>query len=365
MRSCPFTPIRSLTRAIGLFALLGGAVACGEGAEIEGGLDARQLSSHVSVTPVVDLSGLSDWSDRIVIEQVSVNVEDVRLLGADPRIPSGGFALLEESGLLSEDSSSTRSVHLDYPEHLAASDDLAVFIRLGPTSELDGASVQLVGRLYAYGTKSSQAYQRKSADSASDGVDPDVDPAKPPSSDVDELEAGKTSDGFPSTADGVDPDVDPAKPTLGVDPDVDPAKPTIGVDPDVDPAKPSDDDEEEEGLTFASLLSASEVGVSGREGVLFVLRDTLPADMVATLGGTGGSDVVVGIPVSRWLTPATLERLDEVLREGSVEFTSEGYVPVVEIADDANGTPTASLHRDAYYLSSALQAAGATHLRAR
>jgi len=43
------------------------------------------------------------------------------------------------------------------------------------------------------------------------------------------------------------------------------------------------------------------------------LRDTRSADLVSTLADESGSEVVVGIPASRWFTPDVLRSLDAAL----------------------------------------------------
>src|SRR5262249_4554722 len=85
----------------GMMATLG-LTACGGPAQsrIDGTLEAPAArEAKVALTPSFDVSSLYDPSiaDRVIVDDVEVNIADVRLLGADPSIPSGGLSLLSQS----------------------------------------------------------------------------------------------------------------------------------------------------------------------------------------------------------------------------------------------------------------------------
>ena len=91
-------------------SLIGPAVvflaACGGSGE--GGNAATSFSSperrasNLSVTPSLDLSGLfrPELADRIQVDEILINLSEVRMLGADPRIPAEGVALLTEDRII-------------------------------------------------------------------------------------------------------------------------------------------------------------------------------------------------------------------------------------------------------------------------
>lgn len=297
--------------------LLWAATACDPGVDVSASLALPHEPSRVEVTPALDLSGLpvAGLRDRLVIEHIALNIEDLRLLGADPRIPTGGLDLLDGPRVITADGRDQAALVLSFPSHFASGEDLAVFLRVAPSAALEGASVEIFGRLYASVPTVTTAQLSS--------VDPDIDPAHEGDEDG-----------------SVDPDVDPAHgggETGSVDPDVDPAHEggeTGSVDPDVDPAHVEDtsgedgsvDPDVDPALEFArrALIRRTEGNVAS---VPFVLRDNDTADMVATLGARAQLDVVVGIPATRWLDAAVVASLEAALSavvEDQVDLSSWG-----------------------------------------
>lgn len=343
------------------FGLLLGA--CGGGADVAATLALpSDQPSRVSITPALDLGDLEqlEWTSRLVIEHITLNLEDVRLLGADPRIPAGGLELMDRPQVIAADGRDEASLRLPFPSQFVSGDDLAVFLRVAPSAALEGASVEVFARLYASAPAPGP--------SSLSAVDPDVDPARP--------ETG-----------AVDPDVDPARPD-GDDRDG-------AVDPDVDPARggegPADGESDADGESSSSMMSStagSRSAASAQDddeggavdpdvdpartlsrglisrpksqvpSVLFVLRDDQVADMVATLGAKAELNVVVGIPASRWFTPTVLaqlprtilnpealSRLDQTGSHHEVESRVSGEV--IEIRRSSITSPTAAdRHRE-------------------
>jgi hypothetical protein len=133
----------------------------------------------MTLAPALDVSSIVDPSllDRIVIEEVVVNVDDVRLLGADPRLPTGGLRLLAGQRQLS---TIEESEPFPLPAGLGL-DDLALFVHLQPTVELDGASVVVRARLYSNARDAAIHSFR----GLSEEPDPDGSPATDPSEEPD------------------------------------------------------------------------------------------------------------------------------------------------------------------------------------
>jgi hypothetical protein len=213
--------------------------------------------SSVALTPVLDVSQLPDpaMADRIAIDEITIRVADVRLLGADPRIPSGGWPLIsapEEVG---------GSGAFGFPERFA-SDDLAVYVHLDDSQA--APSVVVKGRFLSVPTARARAKARAaSADAASPG--PDGEPIKP------------TAPGGLPGPDGV-----PIK-TLAA------------------PAA--------HGTLVLGTQNLSAPGAA----VAFELEASDGADMALEFGASGQLDARVGIPALRWLTPAALNSLEAAL----------------------------------------------------
>lgn len=272
---------RKVLLVAGLAAL---AAACDTGPEIGGAIDTPSVrEAKITLTPSFDLSRVldPDLAERIVIEEITINIGDARLLGPDPRIPTGGLALVDDERLLNH-YVGEGSLDFEVPEELL-SDDLAIYVRMQPTPDLDGAAVVIRGLLLSPDEALRSAMKKANglsvATEAGDGeaVDPDGDPAKP-----------KGGNG-----EAVDPDGDPATPKRGeaVDPDGDPA----------DPACP-------EGTLCSGLVS-----VPFADAVSFELRGLEPADLVLDFTAGADLDAILNIPAGKWLTPEAVERLERAL----------------------------------------------------
>jgi hypothetical protein len=229
--------------------------------------------AKITLSPALDVSVFEQaLLERFVIEDIQLNVADVRLLGADPRIPAGGLVLLAHDRVVA--GGDHGGLEIPFPAQFADDDDLAVYLRIDRTPDLAGASVVVRARLYE-----ERASGGAAALSAEVGAtDPDGDPADDP-----EAKVGAT-----------DPDGDPAQP--GCD-DVGDA-----TDPDGDPAHP--------GCQRDALVQRG----FQQQYVEVELRDERPADLVTGLARSGSSDVVVGIPASRWLSPEVVASMEAALR---------------------------------------------------
>ncbi len=179
--------IRCKTQILSL-SLLGLIAACGSAPEYDAGLEARQpREARVKITAALDVSSMVDQSlvDRLVIEDIQVNLADVRLLGADPRIPAGGLPLLNQNQIVRLGGNFESALELPFPQHFVRQDDLAVYLRVDKAEALEWSSVVISGRLYSEPVDfSSLKYltaeaQDPDGDPCRDGAqDPDGDPAK-------------------------------------------------------------------------------------------------------------------------------------------------------------------------------------------
>jgi hypothetical protein len=246
--------------------------------------------ARVALTPALDVTALYDpaIADRVVVERIRVNVADVRLLGADPRIPAGGLEILGSSRVVTADASSSGTV-LPFPDYLLAQDDLSIYIRLDESDSLAGSSVVVSARVYSRPVGDVEALTQ--------APDPDGDPA--------DKGGTKKSQVLERVANSSSPD-----------PDGDPAH--CAPDPDGDPASPK------------RCIRAHHYGLSSfvnNPSVSVELRGADVADLVTALNRASALDVVVGVPASRWFTPDSMQRIDALLAQQSAPTPSTNDAP--------------------------------------
>ncbi len=250
---------------VGISALVG-AVACGgvaneEPQVQEERIERRAASLHVTTT--LDTANLlaPSVADRVQVDEILINLSEVRMLGADPRIPADGVPLLTEERIVRSTTVGLPAIELKVPKYLLDDPELSVFLRVSPSEALNGASVVVRGRydVGSGGISTTRAY--------GEATDPDVDPMH---------------DGEAFAEDGHG---------CATDPDVDP----MACDRAVRPSK-----------------SALDGATSGSRVVVdFELRDEQVVDLLTSLDLEGELNVVLGIPAARWLTPAAVGTLNE------------------------------------------------------
>jgi hypothetical protein len=277
-------------RVIVPIVLLGAA--CGtEAPTVDATLEAPSpAEARISISAALEVSDLLDVgiAERIVIEDITVNLAEVRLLAADPRIPPGGYSLLSRETLLEFYGAEDSKLELAFPEQFLAQEDLAVYLRIKPTEALASSSIVVSGRYYATPIGGGPK-QLKSTDDRTGASDPDGDPVMP----GDERKAHNDS-----SYDNVAPDTD------------DPTQTGCASDPDGDPV-----------MCGRSNLTG---GATGEEAsVAFELRTSDIADLVATLGSDSALNVVVGIPASQWFTEDVITSLNRALAGDAQSSTRE------------------------------------------
>jgi hypothetical protein len=318
---------RAATTSLSIAALSVVGIGCGNVDDLtayEARLEVPSArTARVTITPALDLSGVEDedLARNLVVQQVAIHLADARLLGTDPRIPPGGYPLLDQPRIVYAEGNGEVGIELPFPEEFVGQDDLAVYLRTEPSDDLNQAAVLVVAEI-----------PDEDGQALTGVVDPDGDPAQPETSqyvavvdpDGDPAQPGDPAgvvdpDGDPAqpgSADSVvDPDGDPAQPgddSSVVDPDGDPARPNDGsgvVDPDGDPAHPDDGsgvvdpdgDPAHPGQRHQGLQS---------QGLTVHLIDRMPTELVVSFGERSRFNVVFGIRARNWLNGRTADELD-------------------------------------------------------
>lgn len=269
------------------------SMACGaEGPDLDANIQtrsARASDALVGLVPVLDFTEVFDAAvaERVVIDEVVLHVSDLRLLGLDPRIPTGGLRLVDGSRIVSLTREMQGEVGFSFPEHLQR-EDLAVYLHISPSPELEGSSVVVRGRFYARaapdeGDRRTQSLL-VSTPAGESAVDPDGEPASP---------SGKGA---------VDPDGEPASPSG-----------EGAVDPDGEPADCAPDQ-------VCQGLLAEDTS----EYVSFELRGDDTIELQTGFDSAEALEVVLGIPAARWFTPEAVATMESALQApATVQVGSE------------------------------------------
>ena len=245
------------------------SIACGtEGSDLSADIHTQSSQSSdalVGLVPVLDFDEVVDssFAERVIVDEIVLHVSDVRLLGLDPSIPTGGIRLIDAPEIVSLTREMQNQIEFGFPEHLQR-DDLAVYLHISPSVELDGASVVVRGRLYAHSA-------------------PEPDERRTHSL-LAERAAGEGA---------VDPDGEPAAPTG-----------EGAVDPDGEPADCAPDQR------CQGLASESDAAF-----VSFELRGTDSVELQAGFQTSEGLEVVLGIPAARWFTEEAVQAMNAALLE--------------------------------------------------
>jgi hypothetical protein len=266
--------------------------------------------ARVTVTPAMDFSDASEHvGQHFVVDELVVNLADVRILGEDPSIPAGGYPLMSEPALIYAEGSGEVGIELPFPPAFLEQEGLAIYLRADPSEDLEGASIVVAGRW---------------VDDAADGnaltgvVDPDGEPVQPIAD----------RDGV------VDPDGEPVLPGERddgvVDPDGEPVRPedeTGVVDPD---GEPVDCLEVDCGTGEQALV----------DGTPVVLREIGAVELVVTLGERSRFNLVFGIPAARWIDDETTAQIVDEVAEPE-QTVSGAPAPIVITASGERGLPSA------------------------
>ena len=291
----------ALRLGLALFGLSG--VACGD--RVDASLLApAPRQARVALIPALDLGELSrDQRNRLVVEEVTVSLETLRLLGAHPGIPAGGEPLLKDARVLS---SLDEEAVFPFPEPYLVG-ELAVFGRLAPSQALDGASVVVRGRWL-----------------------PETPAAEPAQS-----QSGLTQRDVPADP---GPDGEPAKDPCDPGPDGEPARPHKGLGGPKEPHDPGPD-REPAWPNCPENTHCSHRGITSQAGsVPFELRGSDSVDLLVDLSESSQLTVVLGVPAHRWLDATAFERLAQPAT--SLEPVSQtGISPRGRVVVDA--TPAA------------------------
>jgi len=280
--------------------ILLGVVACG-GSERphDASLEAPEArESRIALSPALDVSTLLDpaLADRIIIDEITINLSDLRLLGSNPMIPAGGFPLIREARALSASEADTPLSRFPFPSSLLG-DDLAVYVRIDTSPILDGASVVVSARLFETPLKSGARGLEHGEDEA---PNPDGEPAD---------EEAPNPDGEPANEEAPNPDGEPAKGGgEAPNPDGEPAR--TAPNPDGEPARCV--------MTRLGCVDKRKAGLTEsiskeRAALSFELRGNDVEDLVVGFDRGSRLNVVLGIPAGRWFTREVIAELERAL----------------------------------------------------
>lgn len=293
---------------------LGLAAACGEApTDLGGRLEApTPRQARVTLTPALDVAGLvdTDLARRIVIDEIIVNVSDLRLLGSHPAIPLGGHRLIAKNTVLS---SADRATAFPFPSNML-DDDLAVYLRIDPSDDLGDSSVIVRARLFEHAPTGLMSSLTS---------DPEEDEDESPNPDGEPNRAASPNpDGEPNRGASPNPDGEPNRPD----------SPNPDGEPNVCDGTVADCVEAQR----RNLKALSDSGWTPQRSLSFELRGVDVADLVVGFDTDSRLDVLLGIPASRWFTRSVVNELETALDElgsvhaGDTRHTDPDHRVVVE-----------------------------------
>jgi len=244
----------------------------------------KEREARVTVTPAVDLSHLVDerLARGLTIESVAINLADARLVGADPRLPPGGYPLLDGPTVVYAEGPGKVGIELPFPPEFLGQEDLAVYLRTEPSEEMGGAAVRVIGSLSTGGAALTGMIDPEGDPAHEQGmIDPEGDPAH---------EQGMIDpEGDPAHEQGmIDPEGDPAREQGMIDPEGDPAHEEGMIDPEGDPAR--------DGQTSRQGQALSTDGAAR-----LILVDKRGTELVVSFQAKSRFNVVFGIRADAWL----------------------------------------------------------------
>ncbi len=109
----------------------------------------RNIPQKLNLVPSLTHSNTLDDNElnQLTIAHLAVSLHEVRLVGEDPKIPAGGVELLTHPQVITWDNQSDVASGLELSLPLVAGKDAALFVRIGPSVHLDGASVEISAEL--------------------------------------------------------------------------------------------------------------------------------------------------------------------------------------------------------------------------
>ena len=269
--------------------------------------------AQVALSANVDWKELSnqDFARRVVVDEVVVNIDELRLLGDNPTMRVDGEPLIDKGFLLSI-SNNNPAVTIPFSEQFL-SDYLSVYARIEPTESLSNSSVVVRARLY----KSPGNKFEQSLSSSQD--DEDDTPCEHEVNTNYETHETPNPDSEPNREETPNPDSEPNREETP-NPDGEPNREET-PNPDGEPNNEDDEDV----IRRSGLTQRTTEGFPNDAFINFELRGSDLIELVALFEPNARREVILAIPAHKWMTNAVMKRLEAALilsLEGSTDRKS-------------------------------------------
>ena len=255
--------------------------------------------AKVAVSAKVDWNEASnqEFARRVVVDEILINIAELRLLGDNPTMRVDGEPLTN-SGFIMSVSNDNPYLEIPFSEQFL-SNYLSVFARIAPSEKLSNSSVVVRARLYdAPGNKFEQALS-----SSQDG-----DEDKPTDDEVTNTYETPNPDSEPKRDETPNPDSEPNREETP-NPDGEPNRDET-PNPDGEP-----NNEDDEDTIRRSKLTSDEASnrLAKDTFIKFEVRGADLLELVALFEPNVRNKVILPIPAYKWLTVASVKRLEAAL----------------------------------------------------
>ena len=279
--------------------------------------------ARIAVSAKIDWDRLSNssFAQRVVIDEIRVNIAELKLLGDNPTMRVDGEPLIEAATLMTV-SNNTSPREFPVAEQFR-SERLSVYARVAPSDALANSSVVVRARLYesqenTFEQSLSSSQEDDDNKPSDNDLNTNYETHETPNPDSEpNRDETPNPDGEPNRDETPNPDGEPNREETP-NPDGEPNR-EESPNPDGEPNTEGDEDQ----IRRSGLSAGSTDKLFGRKTyVPFELRGADVIEMVALLEATSQKDVTLSIPAHKWLTTEALHRLEAALAF-SLEKTSK------------------------------------------
>ncbi|MEE2901993.1 MAG: hypothetical protein VYC39_06660 [Myxococcota bacterium] len=282
----------------------------------------QSSEAMVAVSAKVDWNETSnrEFSRRVVVDEILINIAELKLLGDNLTMRVDGEPLIND-GLIMSVSNNNPYTEFPFSEQFL-SDYLSVYARIAPAEKLSNSSVVVRARLY-------ESPENKFEQALSSSQDSDDENSA--DDEVTTTYETPNPDSEPNRDETPNPDSEPNREETP-NPDGEPNRDET-PNPDGEPNNEDDEDP----IRRSKLTSGEASSRLAKDTFInFEIRGADVMEMVALFEPTERNKVILAIPAYKWLTEASVKRLEAALLalrdkegKGTIAQSVRRVIPIV------------------------------------